>query len=67
MKGIKKMIDLQIEAYCNECNDFEVEQETVILGAGYLDITQHNLKCVHSEKCKVLKKHLERGMENGKA
>ena len=59
------MIDLQIEEYCKECNAFEVEQETNMLAAWDVDISQHKLRCVHRDKCKAIKKYLERKNENG--
>ena len=63
------MIDLQIEKYCENCSEFEVEQDkrTIraidIEGNIVRDETYHILSCEHAEKCKALKKYLKGGAE----
>ena len=55
------MIDLQIESYCNNCPDFEVEQETMSFG---ISDNYHKLECKHRYKCKSLANYLKRELPN---
>ena len=57
------MIDLQIEDYCKDCNEFKVEQDTTSLNCIGFCETVHTLSCEHAEKCKALKKYLEGKIE----
>ena len=48
------MIKLQIESYCENCPEFEVEQDTTTLNSiGFCEAV-HTLSCEHAEKCKNL-------------
>ena len=54
------MINLQIKDYCNDCPDFEVNQETVTLNSIGFCETVHILTCEHAEKCENLYRHLKK-------
>lgn len=61
LKEGKKMIKLNIEEYCKNCPEFEVVQETLksfdMLNGVY---AEHHLTCGNIEKCREIKKHLEK-------
>lgn len=58
------MIKLMVEDYCHNCRDFEVHCKSRVAttpdGDGYYD---HILECKNSDKCRMIKKHIERSMK----
>jgi hypothetical protein len=60
-KGKIKMIKLNIEEYCKICSEFEVVQESFKTYDCLNNIyVEHNLTCAHREKCRAIKRHLEK-------
>ena len=55
------MISLEIENYCNNCPDFEVEQKILEFSAS--DVF-HSLECKHRYKCKSMANYLKRELPN---
>lgn len=62
------MINLNVEEYCHECPDFEVDIDSCVIRRPNDTIYKctHNIYCKHSDKCKAIKKHLEREAEQCK-
>lgn len=54
------MIDLQVEDYCQNCPDFEVELEKLSLINGFgEEICHHTVRCKHAKRCEHIKEYLE--------
>lgn len=58
------MIKLMIEDYCHNCPDFHANVDRLesvdLLGERTCD---HVIYCLNGERCRTLKRHIEKGLE----
>ena len=60
------MIKISVEKYCENCPNFEVEQDTncAITSDGRTAFVEHLLECKHKYKCKQIRNYLEQSKIN---
>lgn len=56
------MIKLDIHEYCNNCPDFKARTSSNIIESsdGTTKIADHIVSCVNDDRCKAIKRYLER-------
>ena len=59
------MIELKVEEYCHSCTYFEAVSDIDILYTGEERTAGRTVvRCINSEKCKEIHRHIERGLKN---
>lgn len=60
------MIELKVEEYCHDCDEFEVDvvdsgilEHFDMIGMTIFTIHKFEVCCAHRKKCKMLKNYLE--------
>lgn len=54
------VIEVVVQEYCQNCMEFEPRADISALYANETPAAVHiAVKCVHSQKCKLIKRHLE--------
>lgn len=59
------MIELKVEEYCHGCTYFEPVSDMDIFYGGEERVAARTVvRCINSEKCKGMHRHIERSLEN---
>jgi len=59
------MIELKVEAYCQNCAEFETETDRALLYAGdEVEVAHFTVICVHRRKCAIVR---QTGFQEGYA
>ena len=54
------MIGLEVEDYCQNCPEFNVEVEALSYADGFgEEIFHHTVRCKHAKRCEHIKEYLE--------